>query len=108
MFGPDSVSSLSINEIKTLTEGIRYIEIARKSSVNRILENDIIKMRDIFEKSLSVNKHLKKGHIISFGDLESKKPSGMGISPSQFEDIIGEKLNKNKNKYDFLNYEDLK
>lgn len=107
MFGPDSLSSLTINEIKTIVEGIRYIEIARKSSVNRALENDIIKLRDIFQKSLSVNKHLKKGHIISFDDLESKKPSGIGIPSSQFEEVLGRKLKKDKIKYDFLNYEDL-
>ena len=44
---------------------------------------------------------------LNFGDLESKKPSGMGIPPSQFEEVLGRKLKKNKNKYDYLNYQDL-
>jgi len=107
MFGPDSSSSLTIDEIRALLEGIRYIEKSWENSTNSALGDDLVKMKSIFEKSLSVNKHLKKGHIISFNDLESKKPSGMGIPPSQFEEVLGKKLRTDKNECDFLNYENL-
>ena len=108
MFGPDSSSSLTIDEIRTLVEGIIYIEKAHNFSIKNDFDTDMKKIKKIFEKSLAVNKTLKIGHKISFDDLESKKPPSMGISTAQFEDILGKKLNKNKNKYDFLNYEDLK
>lgn len=107
MFGPDSSSSLTINEIITLVEGVRYIEKAQQSSPNCNTSDDIIKVKSIFEKSLSFNKQQEKGHIVSFDDLESKKPSGMGIPATKFSEILGKRLNKDKSRYDFLNYDDL-
>ena len=65
-------------------------------------------MKSIFEKSLALNKNLAKGHVITFDDLESKKPKEYGISATDFEKVIGRKLNKNKLQWNFLNEEDLK
>jgi N,N'-diacetyllegionaminate synthase len=56
---------------------------------------------------LAVNKNLPKGHILTFDDLESKKPKGYGISATDFEKIIGRKLNGDKRQWDFLNEDDL-
>ena len=107
MFGPDSSSSLTIDEIKTLVEGIRYIAKAQNGSSRSCQDSAISRIKTIFEKSLSVNKNLKKGHRIVFEDLESKKPSGIGVPSSKFEEILGKRLKKDKNKYDFLTYDEL-
>jgi len=107
MFGPDSLSSLTIDDIRTVVKGIRYIEKANNSSKTNNLDKDFQKMKTIFNKSLSANKFLKKGHKIAYEDLESKKPSGMGIPASRFQDVLDKRLNNDKDKYDFLNYEDL-
>ena len=64
-------------------------------------------LKSIFEKSLSVNKALSKGHMLQFNDLEAKKPKGYGIDAVRFQEIIGKKLNKNLNQWDFLNESDL-
>ena len=48
------------------------------------------------------------GHVISFSDLEAKKPAKMGIPASKFKDTIGRVLINNLNKWDFINYKDLK
>ena len=64
-------------------------------------------LKQIFEKSLAVNKDLKIGDTITFDDLEAKKPKGQGISANAFETILGKKLITDKKKWDFLNYNDL-
>ena len=109
MFGPDSKSSLSISQIKDLTKGIYEIRNDLKKYYN--LKNDnskFKKLKNIFEKSLTVNKDLKNNHTIKFSDLDTKKPSDKGIPASDFKAVIGKKLKKGLQKWNFINYTDLK
>tara|TARA_Y100000739_G_C20565450_1_gene445096 strand:+ start:94 stop:1092 length:999 start_codon:yes stop_codon:yes gene_type:complete len=106
-FGPDTKSSITIDQASKLVKGIDDI---KKSLANKVDKNNIKRfsnLKNIFEKSLSVNKSLKKGHAISFNDLEAKKPSNMGIPASKYIEVIGKKINKNLQKWDFLNYDDI-
>lgn len=106
-FGPDSNSSLTIEETKQLVESVRSINRALQHPINK---NDITafeNLKNIFEKSLAVNKKLPEGHVLSFDDLEAKKPKGFGISAIDFEKVIGKKIKLEKEKWDFLNVEDL-
>ena len=64
-------------------------------------------LKQIFEKSLVVNKDLKAGDVINFDDLEAKKPKGYGINASDYKLVIGKKINRNLNQWDFLNKEDI-
>lgn len=107
MFGPDSKSSLTISETKNLVTAVRNIAVAL---VNPIDKNNTVafsSLKQIFEKSLAVNKDLPKNHILTFDDLESKKPKGMGIDAYRFQEIIGKPLNKDLKQWGFLNEEDL-
>lgn len=104
MFGPDANASLDIEQFKELVIGVRFLEKARKA--NKKFSN-IDKLQKIFGKSLSVNKNMKIGDIVTFDDLEGKKPEMMGISAKDYESIIGKKLLVNKKKWDFLSKEDL-
>jgi N-acetylneuraminate synthase len=106
MFGPDSTSSLNIDEVKELVKGVRFIE----KSLTKIDKNDNTKfkeLKNIFEKSLCINKDLKKGSIISFNDLDAKKPANKGIKASNYKNILGKRLNKDLEKWDFLREEDI-
>ncbi len=106
-FGPDTKSSITIDQVSKLVKGIDDI---KTSLAHKVDKNNITRFSDlknIFEKSLSVNKSLKKGHIISFNDLEAKKPSNMGIPASKYIEVIGKKINKNLQQWDFLNYDDI-
>ena len=107
MFGPDSSSSLTIEEVKKCVEGIRYIEKILRNKLNKNQIDNYKKERKIFGKSLALNKDMKAGEIIEFDDLEGKKPADFGIPSNEFEKIIGKKLKYNKEKWDFVNYEDL-
>lgn len=107
LFGPDANASLTLNEVKELVESVQNIA---KSMENPIDKNNIefLKpLKQIFEKSLAINKDLFKNHIITFEDLEAKKPKGFGIDASQFQEIIGKRLNKDLKQWDFLNEADL-
>lgn len=107
MFGPDSTSSLTIDEVKKLVEGVRFLEKSLNNKIDKKNNNDFKELKKIFEKSLAVNKNLDKGHVISFDDLEAKKPSGFGIKAEEYKKILGKKINKDLKKWDFLKKENL-
>lgn len=107
MFGPDSTSSLNIVELEQLVEGIRYIDKIKSSSSVDNNFKEMKNMKQIFEKSLCVNRNMKKGDEITFNDLECKKPSGMGVPASEFRKLIGRILKNDKELFDFINESDL-
>ncbi len=105
--GPDAKSSLTMGEIKQLVKAVRNIELALKHPINKNDNSEFDSLKNIFEKSLAVNKYLKKGHVLTFSDLETKKPKGYGILASDYEQIIGKSLKEDLKQWDFLNYNDL-
>ncbi|WP_281633876.1 N-acetylneuraminate synthase family protein [Flavobacterium luteolum] len=107
MFGPDSKSSLTILETKELVKAVRNIKTSLSSPVDKNNNEAFSSLKQIFEKSLAINKDLSKNHVLTFDDLESKKPKGFGIDAFRFHEIIGNTLNKDLKKWDFLNETDL-
>lgn len=107
MFGPDSESSLTIDELKQMVEGVRFVEMSLGQKVDKNDNTRFRELKRIFEKSLAVNKQLPKGHVITFRDLEAKKPAGCGIAARYYKDVLGRKLKVEKKSYDFLDEEDL-
>ena len=73
-----------------------------KNNINQFKE-----IRQIFGKSLSLNKSKKAGERIHLDDLESKKPSGYGIPAQYFEQVVGKTLNKKLKRWSFINWEDI-
>ena len=106
-FGPDVSSSLTMEEAAELVKGVKSVSEALQKPVNKKDNSTFKDLKQIFEKSLAVNKNLKKGHVLSFQDLEAKKPKGFGIEASSFETVIGKKLSKDLEQWDFLNEEDI-
>lgn len=107
IFGPDAIASLTIEETKLLVESVHDIQLSMNNPIDKNNNNQFKELKSIFEKSLAVNKDLPINHVITFDDLESKKPKGFGISATDFQKVIGKKLNKQKSQWDFLNEEDL-
>jgi N,N'-diacetyllegionaminate synthase len=107
IFGPDAKASLNMEQIKQLVIGVRDIE---KSINNPVDKNDNLKYESnkiLFGKSLAINKNLESGHILQIEDLESKKPAEKGIPASEFQSIIGRKLNKSLKKWEFITINDI-
>jgi N-acetylneuraminate synthase len=107
MFGPDVSSSLTIAQTKELVSSIRKLDKAFLNPVQKVTPENVAHLKSIFEKSLAVNKDLKKGHRIRFSDLETKKPKGYGIAADQYQSILGKELNKDLKAWDFLNGDDM-
>jgi N-acetylneuraminate synthase len=107
LFGPDSKSSLTLAETKDLVEAVRNIATAFSNPIDKNDTAEFSALKQIFEKSLAVNKDLPKNHILTFDDLESKKPKGYGIDARRFQEVIGKALNKEMKQWDFLNEGDL-
>jgi N,N'-diacetyllegionaminate synthase len=106
-FGPDASSSLEIDEITNLVKAVRNLELAIANPVNKNENSQYAELKNIFEKSLSVNKNLSVGHILTFEDLEAKKPKGLGIEAHKFKGVLGKRINKELKQWDFLNDVDL-
>ena len=106
MFGPDANSSLEMEEIKQLVVAVRTIQQAQQHPVNKQDNSNFKELKSIFEKSLAVNKALPVGHTLTFEDLESKKPKGYGIAASEFQEVIGRKLKRDLEQWEFLKNED--
>lgn len=107
MFGPDAKSSLLIDEVAQLVEGVNEVYNALQHPVDKKNNEQFSGLKAIFEKSLAVNKPLPKGHVLTFEDLEAKKPKGYGIDAGRFEEIVGKKINKDLKKWDFINDNDI-
>ena len=107
MFGPDTKSSLTIDEVSKLVQDVSATYTAIQHPINKNTNEQFSELKAIFEKSLAINKNLPKGHLITFDDLESKKPKGYGIDALKFQDIIGMKLKKDMKQWDFINENDL-
>jgi N-acetylneuraminate synthase len=107
MFGPDSKSSLTMQEAKQLVESVKNIKEALENPINKNNNSIFFDLKNIFEKSLAINKKLPKNHIITFEDLEAKKPKGYGILASEYEKVLGRRLKKSMHKWEFLNETDI-
>jgi len=106
-FGPDSSSSLTIDETKELVLALRQLEVALANPVDKNDGAPFHELKKMFGKSLAVNKDLKAGHVLTFEDLEAKKPMGYGIDAKEFQKVLGKKLIFDKPQWDFLTDEDI-
>jgi N-acetylneuraminate synthase len=107
LFGPDAKASLTIQETKDLVLAVKNVATALSNPIDKNNNTNFSELKQIFEKSLAVNKKLPKNHVITFNDLEAKKPKGFGVDAMQFQEVIGKVLNRDLNQWDFLNEEDL-
>jgi N,N'-diacetyllegionaminate synthase len=92
MEGPDHKASLEPNELLQMVESIRNIEVAMGSGLKQPSSSEQ-KNIIIARKSIHLNRDLTSGSIISALDLIMKRP-GDGISPMEYEELIGKKINK--------------
>ena len=88
-FGPDSVASLAIDEARHAAKVVKKIPLALGSAEEK---NDVgDSVRNLFGYSLTAKDDISKGELITIEKLETTKPSGHGISPLDYQNIIGKK-----------------
>ena len=101
-FGPDVSSSVTIDELRQLVNGAKFISEAVKNPVEKdVMANSLSDVKMLFSRSIVVNKDLPVGYALTADDLSFKKP-GIGISQKRANDFIGKIITKNYRKDDLL------
>jgi N-acetylneuraminate synthase/N,N'-diacetyllegionaminate synthase len=90
MKGPDHKASLEPNELNQMVLSIRNIEKALGNGRKEPSKSEQ-KNRAIARKSIHINNNLSKGHILTEDDFIMMRP-GDGISPMDYEKLIGRKI----------------
>lgn len=104
--GPDHKASLEPDELKAMVKAIRNAEVAISGNGRKEPSNSEIKNKAIARKSIHLAKDMKSGEVITEDALISLRP-GEGISPMEWEKIIGRKLSTDKAGFDMLKWSDL-
>jgi len=87
MDGPDHKASLDPLELNTMVSTIRNIELALGSSIKKPSQSETPNI-EIVRKSIVASCRIKKGELLTENNLTIKRP-GTGISPMQWNEIIG-------------------
>jgi N,N'-diacetyllegionaminate synthase len=87
MEGPDHKASLEPNELKSMVDSIRHIELALGNGLKQPAESEKKNMA-VARKSIIASKDIKAGEIFTEKNLTVKRP-GDGISPMRWFDVIG-------------------
>ena len=107
MFGPDAPASLTIDELKTLVEGVDFIDRMRKNPADKDRPTvDLKGLSRTFGKSVVASGDLAEGTILEEKHLALKKP-GDGCPPSDFYKMVGAKLLRPLGKDALIHWTDL-
>jgi N,N'-diacetyllegionaminate synthase len=107
MFGPDVRASITIEQLRQLVEGIRFVERMRAHPVDKDkMAVEMAPLRDIFTKSLVARAPLVAGTVLTEAHLAMKKP-GTGIPAGRIADVVGRRLRRNLEADEQLRLEDL-
>ena len=101
MEGPDHAASLVFKDFKLMIEGIREIEQALGSGVNKSISQGEMINKENLRKSLIASRPITKGTIINAKHIDIKSP-GQGLSVQSYESLIGTQINRDMNNEDFF------
>ena len=99
--GPDHKASLEPDELKAMVMAIRNIEIAVAGSRLKEVSASEVKNKPIVRKSIVAAKRIVKGEFFTVENLTVKRP-GMGISPMQWDEVIGKTAKKDFEEDDLI------
>lgn len=105
MFGWDHKISADPSELKELVDSADHIYKAL-GSTKRVVNNDEIKKRDAFRRSIVAAGNLKAGDVITYDDIDFKRP-GTGITPGEVQNIVGRTLKRDVAFDQMISLEDL-
>lgn len=85
--GPDHKASATPDELKTLCENVRRIEIIAGEGGKRVTKSEQRNI-NIARKSIVARCPIKKGEVLTEENITCKRP-GNGISPMEWYNVIG-------------------
>jgi N,N'-diacetyllegionaminate synthase len=100
MTGPDHKASLEPNELIRMVAGIRSIEKALGDG-NKVITQNEIQNRDVARKSIVASRKIQAGEVFTENNLTAKRP-GTGISPMEWDKVIGTKAKQSYAKDDLI------
>lgn len=107
MFGPDVPASVTTSELRKQVEGIRLIEKMIANPINKdTMAEELTPLRNLFTKSIVAGMDLSRGTILTQDCIKFKKP-GTGLPPSQVNEIIGKKLQRDLKADEILSLHDV-
>lgn len=107
MFGPDVSSSLTVEGLKELVSGVRFLENAMRHPVSKdAMAQQLGELRQMFCKSVVPRRDLPAGTLLQSGDLTVKKP-GLGIPAEQLSLLYGKRLKRNLVRDEFFSLADI-
>ncbi|HJQ57236.1 MAG TPA: N-acetylneuraminate synthase family protein [Vineibacter sp.] len=94
MFGPDTIASVTPEELRQLVEGMRFIERMRAAPIDKDASARALdSMRSIFTKSVVAVGDLTAGTVLAAPLLAAKKP-GTGIPAKELKNLFGRRLKR--------------
>jgi N,N'-diacetyllegionaminate synthase len=90
--GPDHKASLEPQELTEMVTAIRNVETILGSYAKKPTSSEK-KIMKLVRKSIVANQDIKKGAVLRKNMLAIKRP-GVGLSPTQLEQILGKKTKK--------------
>ena len=99
--GPDHKASLEPEELKTMVIAIRNIEKAVGGSGIKEVSASEAKNKPIARKSIVASKFIRKGDLLTEENITVKRP-GIGISPMQWDEVIGKTAKKDFEEDDLI------
>jgi N,N'-diacetyllegionaminate synthase len=94
MFGPDVPASITIEELRQLVDGVRFVERMRAHPVDKdAVAKDMAPLRAIFTKSVVARQPIPAGTVLTEMHVALKKP-GTGIPAEQVATVIGRRLKR--------------
>jgi N-acetylneuraminate synthase len=107
MFGPDVPASVTIEELRQLVDGVRFVERMLAHPVDKdAAAAGMGPLRAIFTKSLVAREPLAAGTVLSESHLAAKKP-GTGIPAERLREIVGRTLRRSVVADEMIREEDL-
>lgn len=106
-FGPDTSSSINIEQLSELVTGIRFVEKCLQNPIDKnVIAEKNISLKTTFGKTIVAKNNLNKGHIIKLEDLAYKKPLH-GLAANQTHLVLNKKTLKSFQKNECLKIHDL-
>lgn len=106
-FGPDVSASITVDELKQLVDGVKFIETAIKYPVNKPkMADSLMHERILFGKSIVAACDIPNGAVIEDYHLTTRKP-GTGIPAADIYKVIGMQATRFIGKGEFIKEADL-
>lgn len=107
MFGPDVSASITMDEMRQLVRGVRFIEEMMANPVDKnALAEEMEPLRKLFNKSVVAKSEISAGSVITEDMIALKKP-GTGIPVERVNDVIGKRLKRDIEKDTLISFDDL-